>query len=332
MNRLFPRFAITCVVAMALSACATQPRRPAGPADEAAARMHDQQRAAITGWQLSGRLAVSSGSQGGSGRIEWSQDGDRYVISLSAPVTRQSWRLTGDPTGARLEGVEGGPLEGDDSERMLLAATGWRIPVRAMVAWVRGIAASEDMAAPARVVHGADNLPASLEQLGWRIDYRDWHPAATDRPALPRRMDVVDAARGDARVRLIVDQWQVTQAQAVQPGIGIEMLDAAGELAAALARLDLEDPAADLRRQVAGGDLRPLVVCGFACLAPGDPEGVLPEGEVRILDGSGDVVLGDRHLRLKHKAEAYARAYNQALVAWHTEAEGAPVARPGRVD
>ena len=37
---------------------------------------------------------------------------------------------------------------------------------------------------------------------------------------------------------------------------------------------------------------------------------------MRILDGTGDVVSGEAHLALKHRAEAYARAYNAALSDW----------------
>lgn len=311
MNRI--PFAIACALALLLLAgCASRPQRPAVPVDEAAARAHDQQRGAIGGWRLSGRLAVSSGSQGGSGRIEWTQAGDRYEISLSAPVTRQSWRLSGDAAGARLEGVEGGPLESADAEGMLFAATGWRIPVQAMVAWVRAIPAAPP-AGPASVAYAAGDVPGRLEQLGWRIDYRDWHPATATRPALPRRIEVVEAARGDARVRLLIDQWEVAPRE--DAVVLADALSPEAELSRTLAGFDLADPVADMRRHVAAGDRRPLVVCGFACLAPGLEGGAHGAGDARIIDGTGDVVSGGRHLALKHQAESYARAYNLALAA-----------------
>ena len=68
----------------------------------------------------------------------------------------------------------------------------------------------------------------------------------------------------------------------------------------------------------AAGDLRPLGVCGFACLAPRwAPGGGAAHGvPMRIIDGTGDVVRGDAHLALKHRAQAYAAAYNQALAEW----------------
>ena len=99
-------------------------------------QVHQQQRetalAAATDWSLAGRVAVSSGKDGGSGRIDWRQQGARYEVSRSAPVTRQSWRLSGEPGQARLEGLSGGPRAGSDPGVLLREATRWEIPVEAL--------------------------------------------------------------------------------------------------------------------------------------------------------------------------------------------------------
>ncbi len=190
-----------------LAGCATRQAAPALPADPAVTRAEAARRAAIADWSIQGRVALSDGRQGGSGRIEWSQSGDAYRISLAAPVTRQGWRLHGDARWARLEGLEGGPREGADAEALLLSATRWRIPVQAMTAWVRGIAADSVVYGDARVVPGASGLPATIEQAGWQVDYRDWHDGEDGRPALPRR---IEARQGEAKVRLIVDAWRTS--------------------------------------------------------------------------------------------------------------------------
>lgn len=204
MSRL--RIAAACLaVSFALSGCVSRAPRIEVPVDPARVAANESRRAAIADWRIEGRVAVSNGSQGGSGRIEWLQQDGRYVISLSAPVTRQGWRLSGDGLGARLEGIEGGPRESADVEALLLSATGWEIPVRAMVNWVRGIGAAAHEYGPKHVVYGAGDLPVSIEQADWRIDYRDWHPASDGLPAMPRR---IEAQRGAAKVRLVVDRWQ----------------------------------------------------------------------------------------------------------------------------
>ena len=314
--------AAAAIAAWALSACVSQPTRAPAPVDPAEAQRGDAQRRSLADWSLSGRVAVSNGRQGGgSGRIDWKQHGGRYEISLAAPITRQSWRLAGDARHARLEGIEGGPREGEDVEALLRAATGWDIPVRAMVDWVRGIPAPEADFGAAGVALGAGSLPASIEQAGWRIDYRDWYAAGAGQPALPRRME---AQRGEAKVRLVVDDWLLVPQTTTAPFADEAAPDA--QLEATLRTLRLDDPAADLRANVEAGDLRPVGVCGFACLAPGYGPGgaaVVHGAGMRIIDGSGDVIVGDRHLALKQQAEAYARAYNEALAAWRKVHPGA---------
>lgn len=311
-------------LALSLSACVSQPARAPVPVDPQQARQAELQRASLADWSLSGRVAISGGRQGGSGRIDWTQRGARYDITLAAPVTRQGWRLSGDAGSARLEGIEGGPRESADVEELLFAATGWDVPVRAMVDWVRAVAAPEQVYGPAQVTFGPGNLPALIGQAGWRIEYRDWYEAGVGQPALPRR---IEATRDDARVRLLVDGWTVVPGAAAAPAAE----DSPDQtLARTLETLRLDDPAADMREHAAAGDLRPVAVCGFACLAPGyGPDGAAVTGQgqaLRIIDGSGDVVIGERHLALKLQAEAYASAYNRALAAWlraHPQADSA---------
>ena len=323
--------ALAAFVACAFAACTPQAVRAPVPVDPAEAARQDAARAALADWSLSGRVAISGGRQGGSGRIDWTQQGGRYDITLSAPVTRQGWRLGGDARHARLDGIQGGAREGDDVEALLRDATGWDIPVRALVDWVRGVPADASAFGDPRMAYGAGQLPASLEQAGWRIDYREWHAAATDRPALPRR---IEAQRGDARVRLVVDDWRARQASGEAQGDdGDDLASPDAQLAATLRTLRLDDPAADAREHIAAGDLRPVGVCGFACLAPGAGPAGAPGAhgvDLRIIDGTGDVIRDDRHLELKARAEAYARAYNAALAAWrqaHPEAGAPPPAR-----
>ena len=117
---------------------------------------------------------------------------------LSAPVTRQGWRLTGSPEGARLDGLEGGPRSGPDAQALLREATRWDIPVDALAHWLR---AARTPGAPAQASFTAHGRLARLVQAGWTIDYT-WpaDPAAT-------RPSRIDARRDTARVRLAVDRW-----------------------------------------------------------------------------------------------------------------------------
>ncbi|MFC6839998.1 lipoprotein insertase outer membrane protein LolB [Xanthomonas theicola] len=198
---------------LALAGCSSLAPRQAPPVAIAppgeVVRQADAARAAWLAahpnWSFQGRVAITKGRNGGSGRIDWKQRQRQYQVELSAPVTRQSWRLTGDShrEGGRLEGLEGGPREGQDAQRLLLEATGWEIPVNLLPDWVRGQVAA-DAATPEQVGYDAEGRLQTLRQMGWEIQFQEWYPPSDGRPALPRR---IEARSGDAKVRLLLDQW-----------------------------------------------------------------------------------------------------------------------------
>ena len=203
------RTAATALAALVLLAgCATAPpRKPLPPAQREAAVARQEAResalAAIDTWALEGRVALSNHGRGGSGSIDWRQRGAAYTVSLAAPITGKSWRLVGDPTGlVRLEGLDGGSRVGRDASALLRGATGWEIPVAALADWVRGARAAQGGAVSFGFT--ADGRLARLQQDGWTLDYDRWEPLPGHPIEVPTR---INAARGDARVRLVVDSW-----------------------------------------------------------------------------------------------------------------------------
>lgn len=180
-----------------LPACAPVTRRPPAVGDEAMQAAREVELAKRPSWSFSGRLAVSQGSDGGNARVEWRQDGPDFDIQLSAPVTRQSWRLRQTAGKVRLDGLQGGSREGTNAEALLQEATGWRVPLTAMAAWVRGVRTS----GPSDMSFDASGLPATIRQQGWSVEYRGWLAAT---PALPQK---VFARQGEATVRLVVERW-----------------------------------------------------------------------------------------------------------------------------
>ena len=190
---------ILLMLALTLAACAPVPvRRGADAALLQAQAAREALLAATPDWSLTGRIAVSDGHDGGSGRIEWSQHGSDFDIRLSAPVTRQSWRLVRNGSQVRLEGLDGGTREGEDAQALLQQAVGWVVPVDALAAWARGARSGP----AATLEFGADGLPALLGEQGWAVEYRSWTPGTT--PALPKK---VFASQGASHVRLQVDRW-----------------------------------------------------------------------------------------------------------------------------
>lgn len=207
------RQAAGALLALALTGCASL-APPKAVGDVAAGDAAQRARVAALGltngdcaapaWFLIGRVALSNGRQGGSGRVEWTQAAGVQRLQLSAPVTRQSWVLEADATGAVLQGVTDAPLRDADAARLLRETTGWEIPVVALGCWVRGAAAAAAALGPARIAYGGDLLPRRIEQGGWTVDYDGWSTGAAGDLPLPGRIEV---RRGDDRVRLVVDRW-----------------------------------------------------------------------------------------------------------------------------
>lgn len=187
------------VLLLLLAACAPAERLARDASLDAAARA--ERLSALPRWSLIGRIAVSDGRDGGSGRLEWLQDGDFHEISVRAPAAGGAWRLSGDGTLAQLDGAGPEPLRDADAEALLARELGWRLPMAGVPWWVRGLAADPDAA---RIVYGPDGLPTLIVERGWRVEYRGWTPV--DGLSMPRR---VVARRAPFEVRIAVERWSL---------------------------------------------------------------------------------------------------------------------------
>lgn len=178
------------------------PTRVREPSVDAAVIARADALAALQAWSFDGRIAVSSGGRAGTGRIDWRQDGPYYVISVRAPIAGQSWQLSGDESLARLEGLGTEPRLGPDADALLAREVGWMLPLAAVRDWVRG----EPHGREALVRRDVDGRPLEILDLGWRIEYRAWQPAAAGLPAMPTR---IVARRGEDDIRVSVAGWRV---------------------------------------------------------------------------------------------------------------------------
>lgn len=203
--RRFPaRVVLAALPMLLLAACAT-PRPPLHQAGNATTLGLQEQRerslADTDHWTLEGKLSVSDGKDNNSGSLSWRQDGDRYEFTVRGPITGRTFRLTGGPDGAVLEGLDGGPRRGIDAESLMANTVGWNIPMAELRRWVLGLRADTG---PADIAFGADQLPSRLVQDGWTVDYKQWD--ATRQPAMPSK---VFAEKAPYKVRLAVESWAI---------------------------------------------------------------------------------------------------------------------------
>lgn len=190
------------VLSVLLTACATTRAPIRQPGDAATLGRQEQRERDLAGtdhWTLQGKLSVSDGKDSNSGSLTWRQDGDRYEFTVRGPITGRTFRLTGGPEGADLEGLDGGTRHGTDAESLMATTVGWQIPLSELKRWALGLRADTGRA---DIAFGADGLPSRLVQDGWTVDYKAWD--TTRQPTMPSR---VFAEKAPYKVRLAVEDW-----------------------------------------------------------------------------------------------------------------------------
>lgn len=201
MTRGVWRRAALAAACLALAGCAATSTR-SRPEIAHAQDLRSSRLAELPRWTVNGRIAVSDGRDGGSGRIEWAQDAGSFDIAVRAPVAGGSWRLTGTPRTAQLDGVREQPQVGRDPAQLLARELGWQLPLDEVRAWIRGLPL---VPARARIESDAAGLPRLISEAGWQVEYRAWMDAGDELP-MPRRLI---ARKTPYEVRIAIDRWSL---------------------------------------------------------------------------------------------------------------------------
>jgi len=188
-RRLAGFAAIAVLTTAALSGCAIQ---PAPPATAVAARP------IASSFELEGRISATDGERAANGGLQWFHSPAVDEWTVLSPLGQIVGQLVTSAEGARLRTADGRVEHSDDAAAMLHRLLGVAAPLDGLAYWVQATAR------PGARVLGTDERgrPARITDAGWTIDYVEYAGAAVD--ALPRR---IDAHWGDARIRLIIDQW-----------------------------------------------------------------------------------------------------------------------------
>ena len=178
--------------------------------DRDAAEFAYQQRAKdlrlLNSWDLTGKLSVDDGENGGSGRLSWQVRADAFLMNFRGALGRGAWQIKSRPGFAELTRSDGSISRADSLDKLLEAEVGWHIPVIALKWWALGVAAPGD--ADMLELDSSGRVLA-MQQDGWNITYSRYRQFGEIE--LPARMDAV---RGRYRVKMAVSNW--TQQQAAQ--------------------------------------------------------------------------------------------------------------------
>lgn len=182
-----------------LAGCASHAPRPT-----AAQQPWSERRAQLQGlsdFELKGRVAVATGSEGFNGHLTWQQQDARSIVVIDGPLGVGGVRIMADGAALSVTNSKGAVLDSDAARAELLARLGFEPPLASLRYWVLGV---PDPAQPATETVDADQRLVSLAQGGWEIQYTDYMSAGGR--WLPRR---VSLHRNDVRARLFVDDWHV---------------------------------------------------------------------------------------------------------------------------
>lgn len=178
----------------ALGGCVnTVVRSPTAPSDPAL----------LTSWRATGRIGVTGEGGGGSGSFDWQQRADEADVQIRGPIGIGSvtLQLRGSPEQPQLRLQTGDQvLEAEDAIAELEARLGAVVPAGRLRYWMLGLAAPGEH----QWSEPDDKGTVVLQQDGWSITYQRY--STEFGPRLPMR---IQASSGAARVRIVIDRWQL---------------------------------------------------------------------------------------------------------------------------
>lgn len=199
------RGALVAAGAFALSACATLPgHAPTGPANESAWQARVAALTALGSWELTGRVGVINGKDGGSGSLDWTQTGDELRFDFRGPLGAGAIHIEGDSAALHVQSSRGDDFVTTDPEDDFARHLRMPMPVFSMRYWMLGV---PDPGPPYSKVADATGEPLSLMQRGWQVNYQEY--TDVEGRALPVRFIL---SRGAVRIKVAVSQWTLAPA------------------------------------------------------------------------------------------------------------------------
>jgi outer membrane lipoprotein LolB len=187
-----------------MDACATHPVAPLPPPSLTWPQRRAQLMGVAEHFTFAARLAATHGTEGVSAGVHWEQHGADARLSLSGPLGLGGASLQLSGSQLSIQTSDGRKLSGDAADAELARQLGFVPPLVSLRFWVVGApdpAQAED--AGTASLDDQQRL-GQLTQEGWTVHYDAYMSAQGQ--WLPRRLT---ASRGDLRLRLVVENWQV---------------------------------------------------------------------------------------------------------------------------
>ena len=192
-----PRLALPLVLISLLAACAQLPRTMPGDAPVVRAVGSTS-----SGFQLTGRIALSRGQERHAVNIGWQHGTDSDEIFLTTPLGQGIAELRRDASGARLTTAEFREFNATDWETLAFQVFGFPLPLSALPRWLLAEVPADALG----VLYDNAGRPRRMVADGWLVSYPKYDGDGPD--ALPV---LIELKREDIEVRLRVDDWQLSR-------------------------------------------------------------------------------------------------------------------------
>ncbi|MGH8307806.1 MAG: lipoprotein insertase outer membrane protein LolB [Gammaproteobacteria bacterium] len=193
---------VSSIGILLLAGCASVPgTAPVGPPNETAWQARHARLGMLTDWELQGRVGIVNGKDGGSGSMDWKQQGDVMVFGFRGPFGTGSLEVRGDSSALWVRSSRGDDFISTEPEQDFAERLHVPLPVLSMRYWLLGL---PDPGTPfAKTVDSRGHL-VTLMQRDWKVDYQDY--ASFGGYDLPTRLLI---QRDQVRIKVAINHWQV---------------------------------------------------------------------------------------------------------------------------
>lgn len=183
--------------ALLLAGCAGTPRVPetAGVPVDAAA---------VTEWLASGRIAVASGGDGGSGSFTWRQVRAHTSLDVRGPLGAGGLHVEADGADLSVTAADGTRVDAAAAREAIRARLGLDLPLAELRYWMLGLPAP---GSEARVQGHVTPPRRTIDQAGWSVRYDEFANASGW--SVPARLT---ATAGSVRLKAVIDDWRIAAA------------------------------------------------------------------------------------------------------------------------
>lgn len=152
-------------------------------------------------WTMEGKFSLRSPNASPSGRIAWTQIGERFELVASGTLGFGATRISGTLDQIEVQSQQGTWIE-DDPSLYVQQLAGSPVNLRDLSWWLQGMHNPNEQVHRLRM--DASGFPTSFEQSGWNIEISAH--AAWESARLPERLVI---SKDDHTLTLLIQQFEL---------------------------------------------------------------------------------------------------------------------------